>query len=50
MQFSKEEDLKAAVWKQYENKPYWKEFVAFYKRKMIKEKIKLFVKRILGKA
>lgn len=50
MQYSKEEDLKAAVWKQYENMPYWNEFKTLYKRKKIKEKIKLIVKRILGKA
>ena len=49
MQYSKEEDLKAAVWKQYDHKPYWKEFVVLYKRKKIKEKIKVFIKRILRK-
>lgn len=49
MQYSKEEDLKAAVFNQYKDKPYWNEFERLYKKKMMKEKIKLFIKRILGK-
>lgn len=49
MQYSKEEDLKMSVWHQYENKSYWKDFMTLYKQKKIKEKIKLFLKRILGK-
>jgi len=49
MQYSKEEDLKAAVWNHYQNKPYWDSFVKKYNQKFVKARIKSFIKRILGK-
>lgn len=49
MQYSKEEDLKEAIWEQYKNEAYWNEFLALYKQKKIKEKIKVLVQRILRK-
>lgn len=50
MQFSKEENLKEAVWRQYKDKPYWPEFEKFYKRRKLKIWLKQFIKRILGRA
>ena len=49
MQFSKDENLKVAVWNQYKDKPYFCEFEKKYKRKMMRIKMKQFGKRILGK-
>lgn len=50
LQYSKEENLKEAVWNQYKSKPYWNEFLYFYKKSYLKTKIKIFIKRLLGKA
>ncbi len=49
MQYSKEENLKEAVWRQYKDKPYWPEFEKFYKRKKIEVRAKQFIKKILGR-
>lgn len=49
MQYSKEENLKEAVWKQYKDKPYFHEFERIYKRKLIKARAKRLAKRILDR-
>lgn len=49
MQYSKDENLKEAVWNQYKGKPYWCEFERMYNRRLFKAKIKYFIKRILEK-
>lgn len=46
MQFSKEENLKFAVFNQYREKPYWKEFEKKYNKKLFFEKTKLHIKGI----
>lgn len=49
MKYSKEENLKEAVFTQYADKPYWKEYLKYYKQKYWKQKIKRIVKKILGR-
>lgn len=47
-QYSEKENLKTAVWEQYKNKSYWKEFEKIYKGHFSKARVKVFLKRILG--
>ena len=49
MQYSKEENLKEAVWNQYKDKPYWHKFEKMYRRRLVQTRVKQFIKRILGK-
>lgn len=49
LQLSRKEDLKQAVFTQYQDKPYWKKFKVMYNFKVLKKRIKRFLKRIIGK-
>ena len=49
MIYSKEEDLKLAIYNQYKDKPYWSEFENMYKKKLFIKKCKIRVRKILGK-
>lgn len=49
MKYSSEENLKDVLFEKYRTKSYWKEFEKIYNKKLLKEKIKSFMKRIIGK-
>lgn len=48
-QYSESENLKAYVFKQYENKPYWRNYLKYYQIKLIRKKIKQLIKRIINR-
>lgn len=49
LDYSKEENLKESVFRQYESKPYWKEYLRYYKLKKIQITIKNSARKLLGR-
>lgn len=50
LMYSESENLKELVWNQYREKPYWKDYLKYYRLKSCKMKTKKFVKKLVGRA
>ncbi len=46
-QYCEAENLKDCVFKQYENKPYWPDYLQYYKKQLLIGRVKTFARRIL---
>lgn len=47
--FSEDEDLKQCIFQKYMDKPYWNDYLKYYKKKYIKARTKEFAKNVLQK-
>lgn len=48
-QYSESENLKELVFKQYKNKAYWKRYLGYYQKKILKQKCKTMFTSLLGR-
>lgn len=49
MLYSDTENLKEAVWNQYKNKPYWNDYLKYYKKRYFQIRIRNKVKKLFGR-